>query len=85
MRKGKDVFAWKEIGAGEEITIDYRLNAFSNERCDCYCESDTCPGYIYLSYFSLSQEKLKEYLPYAPKFIQDEYLQRNHYQPDDRV
>jgi len=28
MRKGVNVYAWKDIRQGEEITIDYRLNAF---------------------------------------------------------
>ena len=28
MRHGVKVFAWRAIAAGEEITIDYRLNAF---------------------------------------------------------
>lgn len=28
MRSGVRVFAWRRIGRGEEITIDYRLNAF---------------------------------------------------------
>lgn len=76
MRKGTKVFAWKGIRAGEEITIDYRLNAFSNERCQCYCGSQNCPGYFHLSYFALSQERQLAYLPYAPKFIQEEYRRR---------
>jgi len=28
MRSGVKVFAWRDIAHGEEITIDYRLNAF---------------------------------------------------------
>jgi hypothetical protein len=76
MRKGTKVFAWKNIDAGEEITIDYRLNAFSGEICDCQCSSDNCPGYFTLSFFALSEATQREYLPFAPKFIQDEYQRR---------
>src|SRR5439155_4819 len=32
MRSGVKVFAWRSIRPGEEITIDYRLNAFSGQR-----------------------------------------------------
>ena len=78
MRKGTYVYAWKDITKGEEITIDYRLNAFTNERCVCYCGSQNCPGYFDLSFFSLSEERQIAYFPYAPKFIQDEYRRRKY-------
>jgi SET domain-containing protein len=52
MRKGVDVYAWKEIRPGEEITIDYRLNAFTGERWDCLCGSANCQGYVISSFFS---------------------------------
>jgi len=32
MRSGVKVFAWRAIRKGEEITIDYRLNAFGHQR-----------------------------------------------------
>ena len=35
MRSGVRVFAWRAIQKGEEITIDYRLNAFSDVRSPC--------------------------------------------------
>jgi hypothetical protein len=38
--------AWCDIGAGEEITIDYRLNAFDETcRWECCCGSAACPGW----------------------------------------
>lgn len=77
MRKGTYVYAWKPIRQGQEITIDYRLNAFSEERCECICGSTNCAGYIILSYFALSEERQRRYLPYAPKFIRDEYRRRH--------
>jgi hypothetical protein len=76
IRKGTFVYAWKDIKESEEITIDYRLNAFTNEQVNCFCGSKNCPGYYYLSYFSLGGELQAAYFPYAPKFIQDEYRRR---------
>jgi len=73
MRKGTRVVAWKQIRAGEEITIDYRLNAFSGERWDCACGGATCQGFVVSSFFSLSEALQRAYLPYAPRFIQKEY------------
>jgi SET domain-containing protein len=81
MRKGVDVYAWKEIRPGEEITIDYRLNAFTGERWECWCGSANCQGYVISSFFSLSEDQQRLYLPYVPKFIRDEYLHRHRGSP----
>jgi hypothetical protein len=78
MRSGTRVFAWKDIRQGEEITIDYRLNAFSDERWECECGSANCQGFIICSFFALSEDRQIVYLPYAPKFIQREYRRRSH-------
>jgi hypothetical protein len=63
MRKGTHVYAWKDIHQGEEITIDYRLNAFTNEHCDCLCGSLNCEGHFLLSFFALSEDRQRSYLP----------------------
>ena len=76
MRSGTRVFAWKEISRGEEITIDYRLNAFTDERWDCACGSANCSGIVISSFFALSEERQIAYLPYAPAFIRREYRRR---------
>jgi SET domain-containing protein len=76
MRKGVKVFAWKPIHAGEEVTIDYRLNAFTSERWDCVCGSANCQGVVTSSFFTLSEAQQAAYLPYAPTFIQREYQHR---------
>ncbi len=39
MRSGVNVYAWRETRRGDEITIDYRLNAFGSQRSKCECES----------------------------------------------
>ncbi|HMA35971.1 MAG TPA: SET domain-containing protein-lysine N-methyltransferase [Chloroflexia bacterium] len=73
MRKGTYVYAWKAIPEGAEITIDYRLNAFTGERWACSCGSANCQGYVINSFFALSVEVQRSYLPYAPAFIRAEY------------
>jgi hypothetical protein len=77
MRAGTKVFAWKAIDPGQEITIDYRLNAFSDERWACCCGSANCQGFIVGSFFALSEERQRMYLPYTPAFIRREYRRRH--------
>ncbi|MFL5801660.1 MAG: SET domain-containing protein-lysine N-methyltransferase [Roseiflexaceae bacterium] len=77
MRKGTYVYAWENIQQGDELTIDYRLNAFTNERCVCLCGSPNCQGFFTLSFFALSEERQRLYLPYAPRFIQQEYRRQH--------
>jgi hypothetical protein len=61
---------------GEEITIDYRLNAFGGERWRCACGSVSCPGSVIGDFFSLDPQRQRDYLPYAPQFIRREYRRR---------
>ena len=81
MRSGTRVFAWQPIRAGDEITIDYRLNAFGGEECPCQCGTASCTGSFALSYFALSVERQHSYLPYAPPFIRAEYRRRHGSKP----
>ncbi|MFN8639834.1 MAG: SET domain-containing protein-lysine N-methyltransferase [Dehalococcoidia bacterium] len=75
MRSGVKVFAWRDVEAGEEITIDYRLNAFDDtERWPCLCGH--CAGTVTGSFFALSIARADAYLPYAPRFIRLEYQRR---------
>lgn len=76
MRSGVKVFAWRSIHAGEEITIDYRLNAFGDDRWDCACGSPHCTGQVIGSFFALDQHRQRRYLPFAPDFIRREYRRR---------
>lgn len=77
MRSGVKVFAWRDVGEGEEITIDYRLNAFGGERSACECGTSTCTGQIVSDFFSLDPRRQREYLRYAPPFIQREHRRRS--------
>ena len=76
MRSGVKVFAWRDIIRGEEITIDYRLNAFGDECWACACGSPSCAGEVVSSFFALDEERQRCYLPYAPRFIRAEYRRR---------
>ncbi len=76
MRSGVKVFAWRRMRKGEEITIDYRLNAFSGERWRCRCGAKSCGGEIRADFFSLGGATQRAYLPYAPDFIRREYRRR---------
>jgi SET domain-containing protein len=77
MRSGVKVFAWRRIRAAEEITIDYRLNAFGSSRSRCLCASSSCTGEIVGDFFSLSPKQQRDYLPFAPRFIQREYRRQS--------
>jgi SET domain-containing protein len=72
MRSGVKVFAWHNIAAGDEITIDYRLNAFDGDSWPCLCGAQSCSGTVVGSFFALDQETQRAYLPYAPAFIRRE-------------
>jgi hypothetical protein len=76
MRSGVKVFAWRDIRRGDEITIDYRLNAFGMERWKCACGSRTCTGEVVNSFFALAPQRQRLYLRYAPRFIRQEYKRR---------
>ncbi len=76
MRSGVKIFAWRDIRPGDEITIDYRLNAFGAQRWKCGCGSQNCPGEITGSFFALDEERQRRYLPYAPGFLRRAYRQR---------
>jgi SET domain-containing protein len=76
MRSGVKVFAWRAIRKGDEITIDYRLNAFSEVRSRCRCGSRNCAGMVRWSFFALDPERQRSYLPFAPDFIRREYRRR---------
>ena len=76
MRSGVKVFAWRTIRAGDEITIDYRLNAFDGRVSRCLCGARACTGTIRGDFFSLDRATQRAYLPFVPAFIRREYRRR---------
>lgn len=70
------LYALREISEGEELTIDYRLNAYDDGhvwemRCDCGAEEG--PHSVLGDFFSLPADRQRSYLPSAPPFIQRMY------------
>jgi hypothetical protein len=76
MRHGVKVFAWRTIEAGEEITVDYRLNALDGDRWPCRCGAAACTGTVEGSFFSMTPERQRLLLPHAPPFIRREAARR---------
>ncbi len=76
MPHGMDLYAWKDIEAGEEITVDYRLSAISDNRWECACGCPSCPGYFDHNFFTLDDETQRRYLPYAPPYVRAAYRTR---------
>ncbi len=74
------VYAWRDIAIGDEIAIDYRLNAHDDGdawEMMCHCGAYTEPHPVIGDFFSLPDERQAAYLPYAPAFIQRAYHQRH--------
>lgn len=59
---------------GDEVTIDYRLNAFDGHSWPCRCGSAICTGVVVGSFFAMSEERQRRLLPHAPDFIRRAYL-----------
>jgi hypothetical protein len=76
MRHGVKVFAWRCIEAGEEVTVDYRLNALDGDSWPCSCGASTCTGTVGGSFFSMTAERQRLLLPHAPPFIRREAARR---------
>jgi SET domain len=78
MRAGVKVFAWRPIRAGEEVTVDYRINAYDDaDAWSCDCGTASCSGRVVGSFFSLQPEVQAAYLKFAPAFIRRERARRS--------
>lgn len=66
--KQKYVVALKPIKKGEEITVDYAIDAADNWKMKCYCGSKNCRKIIYGDYFKLPKKLQKEYWSYVPRW-----------------
>ena len=77
IQKGLSYIAIKNIKAGEEVTGEYRINAFDKNRWRCYCGSKNCKKWLRSDFFDIDSKLQKKYLPFAPRFIQEEYKKRN--------
>ena len=74
------VYALRPISPDEEITIDYRLNAYDDGTgvwvMDCACDPASGPHTVVGEFFSLPAETQQRYLEWAPAFIRDMYAER---------
>ena len=74
------VIALRAIAAEQEITIDYRLNAYDDGTgvwvMDCACDPARGPHTVVGEFFSLPVETQQRYLEWAPAFIRDMYAER---------
>lgn len=64
------LFARRDIGAGEEITHDYVMNVDGGSRWRCDCGAARCRGLVEASFFDLPDALLREYVDdLAPWFV----------------
>ena len=71
--------AVRDISADEEITIDYRLNAYDDGDVwvmRCACDPMRGPHDVVGDFFSLPVEVQRRYLEWAPAFIRRMYVER---------
>jgi hypothetical protein len=74
------VTALRAIVTGEEITIDYRLNAYDDGAgvwvMDCACDPTRGSHQVVGEFFSLPPDVQRRYLEWAPPFIREMYAER---------
>jgi hypothetical protein len=75
------VIALRAISAEEEITIDYRLNAYDDGTgvwvMDCACDPVRGPHEVFGDFFALPPEVQERYLEWAPAFIREMSAERS--------
>ena len=74
------VIALRDIAVDEEITIDYRLNAYADPDpvvSPCVCDPARGPHELVCDFFSLPDDTQVCYLEWAPAFIKELYAERH--------
>jgi hypothetical protein len=77
LRRGVRVVAWSPIDAGDEITLDYRLNALDGPPWECRCGAQACTGLVEGGFFSFDAGRQRELLRFAGDFVRNEHHRRN--------
>ena len=70
---GSFFVARREIGVGEEITIDYNVNIAAGTAWPCNCGAKRCRGVVAGDFFLLPKEWQREYRP----LLADWFVRRN--------
>ena len=75
------VTALRDIAVDDEITIDYRLNAYDDGsgawEMDCRCDPARGPHHVVGDFFSLPEPTQQADLEWAPAFIREMYAARH--------
>jgi hypothetical protein len=58
------LLAKRDLASGEEVVVDYALNAVDGDWWECRCETPSCRRYHKCDFFELSTDLQCEYLPY---------------------
>jgi len=77
-KKRVPYIALRSIRKGDEITVDYRINAHMGNTWKCHCGSKNCSGKVKSDFFALGEKLQKKYLPYSSEFIKNEYKKRQY-------
>lgn len=76
VRHGVKVIAWSPIETGEEITLDYRLNALGGGSWPCECGSMSCTGTVVGDFFALAPTRQELFLSHTPGHVRREHRRR---------
>lgn len=60
---GCSLWARRDIGAGEEITVDYSINVVGGDAWPCRCGAARCRGTVVGDFFQLPPDIQREYRP----------------------
>jgi hypothetical protein len=58
------VLTRRNIAEGEELVVDYSLNAVGGDYWTCHCGAARCRGHHQCDFFALPAQTQHEYLPY---------------------
>lgn len=74
--RARFLLAMRDIAKGEELLLDYALNAVDGDEWQCQCHARTCRGFHKCDFFTLSPGLQLEYLPYLDPWFAKVYAAR---------
>jgi hypothetical protein len=70
------LLAMRDIAAGEEVLMNYALNAVDGDEWQCRCTAPTCRGLHKCDFFALPPRLQLEYLPYLDPWFANVHAAR---------
>jgi len=70
------LMAKRDITIGEEVLVDYALNAVDGDWWECRCQAPSCRQYHKCDFFELSTTLQCEYLPYLDPWFASAHVCR---------